>query len=46
MTHTCCDKPSKYLVEYDTGSVFKVCEKCFSDKYWSSFIVSKQVLAQ
>ena len=46
MPHSCCHRESKYLIEYDTGSVFRVCEKCYADKYWSSFVVSKQVIAQ
>jgi hypothetical protein len=44
--HSCCDREGKYLIEYDTGSVFKVCEKCHEDKYWSMFVVSKQAIAQ
>ena len=43
--HSCCERKSKYLIEYDTGSQYKVCEKCFKDKYWSNFIISKEAIA-
>jgi len=41
--HSCCSNRGKYLVEYDTGSRFKVCEKCYEDKYWSSFKYQKKI---
>jgi hypothetical protein len=45
-SHSYCERKEKFLIECDTGSVFKVCEKYYADKYWSMFVVSKQVIAQ
>ncbi|MDH3277010.1 MAG: hypothetical protein OEM21_02810 [Nitrosopumilus sp.] len=42
--HQCCSAKPKYVIEYDTGSQFQVCEKCFKDPYWSTMIISKQTI--
>ena len=44
--HNCCANEPKYQIEYDTGSVFKVCEKCFEDPYWSKTITNKKLLGK
>ena len=42
----CCYNSAKFLIEYQIGSKYLVCEDCEKDPHWQRGISSKKILKE